>query len=149
MSDEQKLAFTRELDSNLSAILDEFSVHQNATVDTLEDLSTKIISAYRKAEKANSTTVVIKPPKRSLIWKDERVKAQNKVKNQAKYNYRSNNTATNKNTLNREHKTLTRVMSKVRKEIFRGDMTNIVTEKDMSRLTKVCKIWENERGWPD
>ena len=109
------------------------------TVDVLEDYTNKIIKAYKDAEQKNSTTITIKPPKRSLIWKDERVKEQNKMKNQAKYDYRASNTATNKNALNREHKTLTRIMSKVRKEIFRGDMTKITLEKDMSRLTKYAK----------
>ena len=76
MNDEQKLAFTRELDENLTDILNEALV---------------------------------------------------------------SNTAANKNILNREHKTLIRIMSKVRKEIFRGDMTKITSEKDMSRLTKYAK----------
>ena len=139
MSEEQKLSFMKELDENLTDIFNEASGHHTVTVDMLEDYTTKIIKTYKSVEQKHSTKITIKPPKRSLIWKDERVKEQNKIKNQAKYEYRAKNTAANKNTLNREHKTLTRVMSKVRKEIFRGDMTKITTEKDMSRLTKYAK----------
>ena len=111
MSDEQKKNFTKELDALLSREIKNLSPTYTS-VRSLENLSNTLVKAYKDIEAKNSTTRKIVPPKRDLIWKDPRVKAQNIIKNKAKYEYKHNSTANNKNSVNREMKKLQREMKK-------------------------------------
>ena len=135
----QKSLFTEELDEVLSKEIQALGDLSETNVNKVESITNTLIGAYKSVGAKHSKTTKIVPPKRSRIWKDDRVKQQNQAKNRAKYEYRHQPTRSNKTAMNRESKALTKVMCKVRKELFRGDMTQITTHKDMSRLTKYAK----------
>ena len=138
MTNEQKSNFMTELDDRLRKDIADLNP-KTVNVMDLEGITDIVIKAFKDVEASNSTTREIRPPKRDLIWKDERVKEQNIIKNKAKYEYKAKPTIVNKNAMNREMKKLQKVMQKARTDIHRGNMGRIITQKDMSRLTKYAK----------
>ena len=90
MTDEQKILFREELAEILSKEIQELRDLSETNVNKVENITNIIISAYKSAGAKHSKTRKIVPPKRSRIWKDDRVKQQNQAKNRAKYDTDTN-----------------------------------------------------------
>ena len=138
MTDDQKSKFSRDLDIKMKEIRTRYSM-TSTNVHITEQLADEITEAYNATKSKNSTTVRIKPPKRSTIWKDPRVKEQNIKKNEAKYLYRHAPNSQNKKILNKEHKLLQQALRKARKSKFTNFTEQVLTPKDMAKLVKFAK----------
>ena len=140
MNDEQRAAFTRET-RGLAFELDDLLLKGRYKVQDAEDISNKLVTGISKAYTKNSTEYKVKIMERPNIFKIPEVYNARKELRRLRHYYKNRGQDPDtKQPVKDQKKHLKTTYKKHKLEERRGNLTKIIDQKDMARLTNYAKM---------
>ena len=93
MTDAGKANFSKEMEKNAHSLL-QYADKESTSVDKLEQLASDFITQSKMCIAKHSRTYEVKLPARGIIFRDKRVKKQNKIRDRAQRAHRKKKTQT-------------------------------------------------------
>ena len=139
MNDSQKEAFTRATRGLAHELLDDLSAEVCTTAD-IERLGSKMVEGIMSIYDINSTTYLKKVNVQQALWFNADVRKQRKTFRAAKHLFdHSRNCPVKRTEWKKQEGILKVVIEKAKKDLHEGNMNKVVTQEEMSKLTKFAK----------